>query len=137
MSTDTRAFFTRNVRVITTGIGNGVGRFFWERNVRTGGLAEVDEDRVFLSVVTLVELRGGVERLAVGERRKRLEIWLQDALPMRFKSRLVPVDKLVANECGRVVARREAQGRPMHVPLGSRQADAAAASGDDGDFVFQ
>ena len=30
-------------------------------------LAEVDEDRVFLSVVTLAELRYGIERLARGQ----------------------------------------------------------------------
>jgi predicted nucleic acid-binding protein len=77
-------------------------------------LAEVDEDRVFLSVVTLAELRRGVERLSVGERRRRLEIWLQDDLPMRFESRVLPVDELVANEWGRVVARREAQGHAIH-----------------------
>ena len=77
-------------------------------------LAEVDEDRVFLSVVTLAELRRCVERLSVGERRKRLEIWLQDDLPLRFESRVIPVDELVANAWGRVVARREAQGRPIN-----------------------
>ena len=36
-------------------------------------LAEVDEDRVFLSVVTLAELRHGIERLADGRRRRRLD----------------------------------------------------------------
>src|SRR5690242_9445540 len=41
-----------------------------------GWLETVDEDRVYLSVVTLVELRYGIERLAVGKKRKRLEEWL-------------------------------------------------------------
>jgi hypothetical protein len=36
-------------------------------------LAEADEDRVFLSVVTLAELRHGVDRLADGARRRRLD----------------------------------------------------------------
>jgi predicted nucleic acid-binding protein len=31
-------------------------------------LAEADEDRVFISVVTLAELRHGIERLPVGAR---------------------------------------------------------------------
>jgi hypothetical protein len=37
-------------------------------------LAEADEDRVFLSVVTLAELRHGIERMAAGSRRARLDV---------------------------------------------------------------
>jgi predicted nucleic acid-binding protein len=36
-------------------------------------LHEVDEDHVFLSVISLTELRYGIERLSTGKRRKRLE----------------------------------------------------------------
>lgn len=36
-------------------------------------LAEVDEDRVYLSVTTLAELRYGTERLSSGARKSRLE----------------------------------------------------------------
>ncbi len=76
-------------------------------------LDEVDEDRVFLSVITLTELRFEVERLAPGRRRSRLGGWLQHELPLRFEGRVLPIDAAVANECGELLARREAQGRPM------------------------
>jgi toxin FitB len=76
-------------------------------------LAEVDEDRVFLSVVTLAELRYGIERLAAGKRRERLEDWLNHDLPLRFDGRVLPVDPLVADACGRVVARSEKAGRRL------------------------
>ena len=36
-------------------------------------LAETDEDRVFISVVTFAELRHGIERLPAGARRSRLD----------------------------------------------------------------
>ncbi len=36
-------------------------------------LAEADEDRVFISVVTLAALRHGIERMAAGARRDRLD----------------------------------------------------------------
>jgi predicted nucleic acid-binding protein len=78
-------------------------------------LAAVDEDRVFLSVVTLAELRHGVERLADGNRRRRLDTWLRDDVPLRFEGRLLPVDHTVADRWGDVVARREAAGRPIGV----------------------
>jgi predicted nucleic acid-binding protein len=76
-------------------------------------LEEVDEDRVFLSVITLTELRYGIERLAAGNKRKRLEDWLQHELPLRFEKRILNIDPTVADACGKVVARREAQGRPI------------------------
>jgi predicted nucleic acid-binding protein len=80
-----------------------------------GWLAEVDEDRVFLSVVTLAELRHGVERLADGSRRKRLDAWLRDELPLRFEGRLLPIDEVVVASWGLVLAQREAAGRPIGV----------------------
>jgi toxin FitB len=76
-------------------------------------LEEVDEDRVFLSVVTLTELRYGIERLVAGKRRKQLEDWLQQELPLRFEERVLPIDSAVADACGKIVARREALGRPI------------------------
>jgi predicted nucleic acid-binding protein len=72
-----------------------------------------DEDRVFLSVISLAELRYSVERLAPGTRRSRLEAWLQDELPLRFESPILPVDDNVAAAWGRAVARSEALGHPM------------------------
>lgn len=78
-------------------------------------LAEVDEDRVFLSVVTLAELRYGIERMAAGKRRTRLAEWLRDELPLRFEARVLPIDAVVADAWGRVMARSEAVGRPMSV----------------------
>jgi toxin FitB len=76
-------------------------------------LEEVDEDAVFLSVVTFAELRHGVERLPAGARRKRLDEWLRSELPLRFEGRIAPVDGAVADEWGRLVARHEAGGRPI------------------------
>ncbi len=78
-------------------------------------LAEVDEDRVFLSVVTLTELRYGIERMAPGGKRRRLDEWLQDELLLRFEGRILGIDNAVADACGKLVARSEAIGRRMEV----------------------
>src|SRR5271166_2868045 len=69
-------------------------------------LANADEDRVFISVATLAELRSGIERMAAGSRRKRLDDWLRSDLPGRFDAR-------VAEHWGTVVARSEAAGRQI------------------------
>lgn len=72
-----------------------------------------DEDRVFLSVVTMAELRYGVEGMPAGARRGRLERWLELELPLRFEGRILAVDEKVADAWGKTVSRSETAGRPM------------------------
>ena len=78
-----------------------------------GWMEAADEDRIFISVVSLAELRYGVERMAAGRRRSRLEQWLRHELPLRFESRILPVDTEVAEAWGKIVSRSEAAGRPI------------------------
>ena len=78
-------------------------------------LAEADEDSVFVSVITLAELRYGIERMPAGNRRKRLDDWLCNELPLRFEDRVLPIDGATADTWGKLMARREAAGRPMSV----------------------
>ena len=76
-------------------------------------LADTNEDDVFLSVVTLAELRYGVARLPAGRRKKRLSSWLENELPMRFERRVLSIDAAIADECGKLVAESEAAGRQL------------------------
>lgn len=79
----------------------------------TDWLAQVDEDSVYLSVVSVTELRYGIDRLASGKRRDILEAWLRNDLTSRFEGRTFPVDVEVADACGRLVARSESMGHPI------------------------
>ena len=76
-------------------------------------LATVNEDEVFLSVITLAELRHGVERMPAGARRSALDEWVTDALPARFANRLLQIDPATADQWGRTIARGQAAGRPL------------------------
>ena len=78
-------------------------------------LAEVDEDRVYISVMTLAELRYGTERLPTGARKSRLEAWLHEELPLRFEGRLLIIETAIADAWGRVMSRCSAVGRPIGV----------------------
>jgi toxin FitB len=78
-------------------------------------LADVDEDRVFLSVITLTEVRYGIDRIPAGATKTRLREWLEDELPLCFEERLLSIDGAVADACGKLVARSEALGRRMEV----------------------
>ena len=78
-------------------------------------MESADEDRIFLSVISLAGLRYGIERMPVGSRRTRLEHWLRDELPLRFEGRILSVDERVAEAWGRTVSRSEDLGRPIGI----------------------
>jgi predicted nucleic acid-binding protein len=76
-------------------------------------LASMDEEQLFLSVVSLAELRHGIERMDKGGRKAGLDAWLTEQLAPRFEDRLLLVDTDTADQWGRIVARSHAVGRPI------------------------
>lgn len=76
--------------------------------------ASVDEDRTLISVVTIAELRYGIERLPAGRRRARLEEWLEHELLDRFEGRILSIDAATGDAWGKVVARADREGRPAN-----------------------
>ena len=62
-------------------------------------------DRLFLSTVTLAEIRFGIERHADSRLRAALETWLDQELRPWFHGRVLPVDEDVILEWRRLVAR--------------------------------
>ena len=91
----------------------------------------VPEDRVYLSVITIGEIKKGIEKLEKPERKATLAAWLEDELVPRFKSRLVPLDLDTLIEWGDLTARLEKTGRPIPA-IDSL----IAASALHGDFVL-
>lgn len=76
-------------------------------------LADVDEDRVFLSAITVAELQLGIESLPVAAKRQRLLAWLDQELLERFESRIVDVTPPVARDWGAVCALGQRAGKPI------------------------
>lgn len=76
-----------------------------------GWLQAANEDEVFISVCTLAELRFGIAWMPKGRRRDLLDTWLSVDLPMRFDSRIVPIDSAIADSWGRLQAYGKKGGR--------------------------
>lgn len=76
-------------------------------------LQGVDPESVFLSVVTIGEIRKGIEKVRDPKRKAVLDAWLHDELLIRFRSRLAVLDVGVFLEWGELVGRLENQGTPM------------------------
>lgn len=84
------------------------------------------EDRLYISVITIGELKHGVERLPPSVRRERLDRWLAYDILERFNGRIVTVDTVIMLRWGELRAQLEAKGRPMQ-PIDSLIAATALA----------
>ena len=65
---------------------------------------------LYISVLTLGEIRKGLEGVSDESRRQSLLDWLETDLPAFFTGRILPLDAAVADRWGRLVA---AAGRPL------------------------
>jgi predicted nucleic acid-binding protein len=73
-------------------------------------LDQIPGEALFISVLTLGEIRKGIETLSDKRRRETLRLWLEHDLPEWFEGRVLPVDREVADRWGRLLA---AAGRPV------------------------
>lgn len=73
-------------------------------------LDQIPGEALFVSVLTLGEIRKGIESLTDKKRREKLRLWLDHELSGWFAGRVLPVDLAVADRWGRLLA---AVGRPL------------------------
>ena len=91
-----------------------------------GWLDAVDEDRVFISVASIAELRRGIALMDVGRRRAALAAWIANDLPARFAERILPIDRAVAECWGDLMAQSRRSGVALSVMDGFFAATALA-----------
>lgn len=73
------------------------------------------ERHMFLSVLTIGELRKGIERMPEGRKRMKLVNWLDTDLKLRFSGRLLPIDEEIAERWGLLCAAANAKGASVPV----------------------
>lgn len=73
-------------------------------------LGSIAREDIFLSVMTIEEVRAGVEAMPQGAKRQVVERWLKNDLIQGFDDRILPVDTAVADECGRLAVIVKKQG---------------------------
>jgi predicted nucleic acid-binding protein len=74
-----------------------------------------DESILYLSVLTLGEIRKGAAALTQSKRRTRLETWLEVDLQSRFAGRILPVDAAIADRWGTLAGEAKRQGKALSV----------------------
>lgn len=81
----------------------------------TSWLESIDENRLYLSVLTLGEIRKEISVLPESKRRAQLESWLDLDLEARFSGRILVVDEAIAKLWGTLAGRAQKRGAPLAV----------------------
>ena len=81
----------------------------------TKWIENTDEILLFLSVLTLGEIRKRIAGLPQSRRRATLEAWLDHDLALRFADRILPIDHEVADRWGRIAGSAAARRSPVAV----------------------
>ena len=77
-----------------------------------------DEQSLYLSVVTIGELRRGLVILPASKRRSELERWLENDLLPRFEERILPVTRSIADRWGILDGQCQLKGTPLNTADG-------------------
>jgi len=74
-----------------------------------------DADLLFLSVLSLGEIRKGIAAMTDAIRKTRLETWTNRVLIPNFEDRILPVDQAIAERWGEITGTLALRGAPLPV----------------------
>jgi hypothetical protein len=86
-----------------------------------------NEELLYLSVLTLGEIRKGIALLQDPARRVKLESWLVGELVVRFANRILSIDESIAERWGILTAQAKATANHVLPVIGGLLAATAAA----------
>jgi predicted nucleic acid-binding protein len=78
-------------------------------------LSTQDENRLFVSVLTIGEIHKGIEKLPGSTKKKKLHHWVNHDLKERFYNRILELDLQAATTWGQIQAYSEIQGKSMPI----------------------
>lgn len=78
-------------------------------------LEDADPDSLHISVITLDEIRFGLNLLAHGTRRKELERWIDFDVPAWFAGRILCINRQISDRWGSLRAEAQVKGRSLSV----------------------
>jgi predicted nucleic acid-binding protein len=76
-------------------------------------LDRLDPNAIYLSVITIGEIRRGIEKLPPSKRRDTVREWLEADLLIRFQERILEITTEVMLVWGELTGRLEKEGRPI------------------------
>ena len=81
-------------------------------------VSSLDENDVYLSVITIGEIRFGIEKLDKEKQKKKIKSlsdWLNNDLMQRFDGRVLDIDMKIMLKWGEINAQLQKIGKPMPI----------------------
>ncbi len=78
-------------------------------------ISDIDENNLFISVLTIGEIYKGIEKLPDSLKKAALYSWVTNDLEERFHKRILPFNTSVATMWGKIQAQSELAGKSMPI----------------------
>jgi len=75
----------------------------------------LNETDIYLSVITIGEIKAGIEKLAAGQKKDKLLHWLENDLLVRFENRIIDIDTEVMLQWAVVNTQLKRLGKPLPI----------------------
>lgn len=76
-------------------------------------LDSLDPSTIYLSVITLGEIRKGIEKLQPSKRKDAIQTWLETDLLLRFQGKILDINVDIMLIWGELIGRLENEGKPI------------------------
>ncbi len=76
-------------------------------------LDSMDEEKLFVSAITIGEIQHGIERMTESHRKTELQVWINNGLMERFSQRILSLDAQTMFLWGALAARIEKSGQTL------------------------
>jgi hypothetical protein len=78
-------------------------------------LDQAGQNALWLTSILIFEIKGGLDKLEAGRRKRRLLAAFDALLEVDFRDRVLPFDRAAAVEASMIGAERERRGRPIDI----------------------
>lgn len=81
----------------------------------TDFILSLNEESLYLSVITIGEIKAGIEKLDDGQKKEKLLHWLENDLLIRFYNRIIDIDIEIMLQWGITNIQLKKIGKPLPV----------------------
>ena len=78
-------------------------------------LSSINENDIYLSVITIGEIKSGIENVKSLDKKEKLAKWLYEELLKRFENRIINIDVNVMITWGKINQNLKSLGKPLPI----------------------
>lgn len=78
-------------------------------------ISSLREDDTYLSVITIGEIKSGIENVKSIERKEKLSLWFEQDLLSRFQNRIIDIDVNIMITWGKINQTLKSIGKPLPI----------------------